>query len=350
MTQPSPTPRPTAPRNLQKHFSHLYVEAGVCDAWLTQRAIEKFPKATIVEIDNYRDMFNRPNQDFQLQKQSKNLILARKRDHLLYPGNDKVQDFGYQNFHYNTLLLNCIYNCAYCYLQGMFQSANLVAFVNEADYFAATQRAIAQRKDKSSPLYLAISYDTDLLGFENVLPYCERWIAFCKTEPDLIIEIRTKSANIAALKKHTPHPGVVLAWTLSPQSVIDAYEQDTPSLEQRLKSLVQAIDAGWRIRLCFDPVLHVMDWQAIYQKFFDAIFARIDPHSIHDVSLGLFRMNSAYFNQLKKNRPDTDLIFQHYHCDHQVLTLPTDKRQAMIAALTAMLTRYFPADKLGVWN
>ena len=335
---------------MQKHFSHIYLEHAVRDEWMTQQALERFPNATVIEIDNYRDVFNRPNQDFQLQKRSKKLILARKRDYLLYPGNDKVQDFGYTNFYYNTLLLNCIYNCAYCYLQGMFQSANLVAFVNAADFKTATQRAIAQRSDKNSPLYLAISYDTDLLAFENILPFCQHWIEFSRQEPELIIEIRTKSANYHALRNYTPHERVVLAWTLSPQCVIDQYEQDTPSLEHRLHSLQQAIRAGWSVRLCFDPVLRIPNWQSIYQTFFDTLFTTIAPENIQDVSLGLFRINSDYFNKLKKNRPDTDLIFQKYDRDQNVLSLPKSAREEMTSALREMLTRYVPIEKLGIWT
>lgn len=336
--------------SFQKHFSHLYIEESVLDEPLTELVLKKFPKATRITLKNYRDVFNRPNQNFQLQKQSKKLILARKRDHLLYPGNDKVQDFGYRNFSYNTLLLNCLYNCAYCYLQGMFQSANMVAFVNESDFFASTRKAIAQRSDKASPLYLAISYDTDLLAFENVIPFCQRWIEFSRQENDLKIEIRTKSANASAIAALTPHPNAIFAWTLSPQCVIDAYEQDTPSLERRLVAIEKTINAGWPIRLCFDPVLRIANWQSIYTDFIETVFKRIHPETIQDVSLGLFRINTDYFSKLKKNRPDTDLIYQHYHRENNVLSLLPEQREEMIAALTDTLCRYFPRTQLGIWT
>ena len=75
--------------------------------------IEKFSKSTIIEINHYKDVFNRPNQDFQIQKSSMKLILAKKTAPFLYPASEMVQEFGSPNVFYNTPILNCLYNCDY---------------------------------------------------------------------------------------------------------------------------------------------------------------------------------------------------------------------------------------------
>ena len=62
--------------------------------------------------------------------------------------------------------------------KGCIRPANIVIFVNLKDYFEATREAIRQRADPSNPLYLAISYDTDLLAFESIVPYSRKWIEF----------------------------------------------------------------------------------------------------------------------------------------------------------------------------
>ena len=43
-----------------------------------------------------------------------------------------------------------------------------------------------------NPVYLCISYETDILAFEEIVPYTSAWIEFARN-PNLIIEIRTKS-------------------------------------------------------------------------------------------------------------------------------------------------------------
>ena len=66
-------------KSLKPNFSHIYLEKGAEEYSLTKLALAKFSKSKIVLIDHYKDFFNRPNQDFQVQKSSMNLILAKKQ-------------------------------------------------------------------------------------------------------------------------------------------------------------------------------------------------------------------------------------------------------------------------------
>ena len=54
-------------KNFQPNFSHIYIEESAKNYPLSKLAIEKFSKSTIIEINHYKDVFNRPNQDFQIQ-------------------------------------------------------------------------------------------------------------------------------------------------------------------------------------------------------------------------------------------------------------------------------------------
>ena len=50
----------------------------------------------------------------------------------------------------------------------MYPSANIVVFVNEDDMKNEVLDAINKRSYKDEPLMLSVSYNTDLLAFENV--------------------------------------------------------------------------------------------------------------------------------------------------------------------------------------
>ena len=45
-------------------------------------------------------------------------------------------------------MLNCIYDCKYCFLQGMFNSANYLVFVNYQDFFFAINEIIKTNINK----------------------------------------------------------------------------------------------------------------------------------------------------------------------------------------------------------
>ncbi len=332
-----------------KRFSHVYLEDGVEQFPLTRNILDRLPSATLITVSDYKSIFARTGQNFQVQKRSPKLILARKKDNWIYKGSRQSQDFGYRNFYYNSLLLNCIYNCDYCYLQGMYPSGNLVVFVNEDDFFTATKKAIKSRPFPDEPLYLCISYDTDLLAYENIVPYCSRFIEFTREHQELLIEIRTKSANWRALAEVCPCDRVILAWTLSPQSVVKKYEKLTPSLEQRLRVIKQCLERGWPVRLCFDPVLKIDRWESIYKKLFQQVFNALPAGSIRDVSLGVFRMNADFFKRIKKQRSDSDILYYPFETKSSLVSYPLEERTNMLNSLEKELTKYLPKEKIETW-
>jgi len=331
-------------------YSHVYIEKEALEEEMTKDILQKLPKAKVVEIENYKQVFNRPAQDYHLQKQSPKLILAVKKDNFLYDGSAFVQNHQNPNFYYNALSLNCVYDCAYCYLQGMYNSANQVLFVNLEEYFRCTDAAIENRKDPSQPLYLCISYDTDLLGFESIAPYSRKWIEYAAEKPDLLIELRTKSANFAAIQDLPANPSTILAWSLSPEVVAQKYELKTPPLRARVKALKKAMEAGWKVRICIDPILPVADWKMVYQEFLDSISECLSHDNLFDIHLGVFRMNSGYFQNIRKRRPSQDLFYRNWEHKDGSVTHAEGERKALTDYVSELLKGHVTAEKIQVWE
>ena len=199
------------------------MERGVKDHPRTKRILARFPQAQVVWIDHYKDVFCRRGQDYLRQHRAQSLILAAKQGTLIYPGVPVCQNFGNSYFYYTSCVMNCIYDCEYCYLKGMYPSAHLVIFVNLEDIFAEVKKIIAQHE-----MYLCVSYDTDLLALEEITGYAGEWVRFvkeCEKEEQeggngLRIELRTKCANHSFFKNAEPSSHVVYAFTMSPQEVI----------------------------------------------------------------------------------------------------------------------------------
>ena len=147
------------------------------------------PKEPIF-IEHYKDLFNRSHQNFAKQKKAPALILAKKTGTLIYKGAPVCQSFGNEHFYYTSCMMNCIYHCDYCYLQGMYPSGHVVVFVNLEDYFNELQLLLQQHS-----IYLCISYDTDLLALESRFGFVKQWLLFASKYNNLSLEIRTKSGN-----------------------------------------------------------------------------------------------------------------------------------------------------------
>ncbi|SHM56077.1 spore photoproduct lyase [Caldanaerovirga acetigignens] len=326
-----------------RSFSHIYVEEGVEESPLTKEILKKFPKAVKVRIKHYKDVFCRPRQNFFVQESSRKLIIAAKKGELLYQGPDICHSFGNENFYYASPALNCVYSCDYCYLKGMYASANLVIFVNVEDFFKEIEDLI-----RRNPIYLSISYDTDLLALERIAPLCTRWIEFARGKEDLKLEIRTKSANYSAISYLAPACNVILAWTLSPDEAIKKYEKNAPPLELRLKNVKKAIGDGWNVRLCFDPVLYFEDWEAAYENLISRTFSVIPADKIKDASIGVFRIPRDYLKRMRRNFPPSEIIHYPYTAREGVYTYDEKIKRELTEKVWSLLIKHVPEDKIFV--
>ncbi len=330
-------------------FSHIYVEKEVADHARTRAILAKFPQAQVIEIGHYKDVFCRSRQNYMLQHKAQSLILAAKHGRLVYEGAPVCQSFGNENFYYTSCMMNCIYNCEYCYLKGMYPSGNVVVFVNLEDIFAELQGMLSEH-----PVYLCVSYDTDLLAFEQITGYAAEWVKFaakCGREGyDLKIELRTKCASPAFWERNPATKNIVAAFTMSPEEVIASYEHGTSSLAQRIEAAYAAAEAGFPVRLCFDPMIYIPGWEEKYDAMLAQIFEKIDSGSIMDVSVGTFRVSQDYLKKMRKNEPDSAVVQFPYENDGGVYHYPERLTGRMEEHLVSALTAWIPRDKIFLWR
>lgn len=317
----------------------VYIEKSVAEHKVTKQILEKLQNPGCIYIDNYKDILNQNAASWRLQKQVQKIILAERKDNFYYKGSEVTPAFGYENFYYNTLAINCVYDCDYCYLQGMFTTPHLVLFVNNNDYLQATSALI---KKLQQPLYMALSYDTDLLAIENIYPYCAEWVNYVAAEKNITIEIRTKSVNVNALMKLIPNERVILAWTLSPQEVINFHEPLTPPENSRIKAIAKALQHGWRVRICIDPILHIPNWKAAYDALIKNLNEHVSMQQIDSFSLGVFRMNTDFLKRIKQQRNDTAVLLSNFEKQEDIATYNAKIKEDMLTFIQQQILAYAP--------
>ncbi len=325
-------------------FSAIYIEDAARDYPVTRAVLEKFPGLPRIPVRRYRDVFNRPRQNLLWQKDHRALILAVKEPPFLYPGPEVCQDFGADKFFYTSFLLGCPFRCDYCYLQGMYPSSYVTAFVNLEDFKGAIDDELARAPREN--LYLALSYDTDLIAFDPVFPYLEELYPFFAAKKNLTAELRTKSANTAFFARYPASGPLVAAFSLAPDEVIRRTEKFTPSLDARLRTIRAAQDAGYSVRLCFDPVFVGAEYDALYEPFFETVFSRIDPEKVSAVSHGFFRMNRTFFRRIRKERPDSPLYLTDFPKSEDIVTYDEQLAGAVRERHLAVLSRYIPKERI----
>lgn len=331
-----------------KKYSHIYVEKNVTDMPLVKELLRKKSEARVIEIEHFKDVFNRAHQSFAVQKRSQAMILAKKQDNLIYKGAPVCQSFGNEHFYYTSMIMNCPFDCDYCYLQGMYPCGHMTVFVNIEDYFAEVERLLAEH-----PVYLCVSYDTDMLAMESSFGFGKSWCEFSLKHNDLTVEIRTKS-NAAAFFKAVSDmkipDNVILAWTLSPDKIVQGFEKGTASLEARLQAMKEAGRLGFKIRACFDPAIWINDFEKVYGELIDRVFGEIAADDMYDVSIGTFRISRDYLKLMRANRPDSQIVHKPYVLEEGVAGYGCERRGEMMSFLRDRLLQYISEDRIFSWE
>ncbi len=305
----------------------IYVEEAVKEHPRTLSVISRYPKARIIHCERYGEIFNRAQQNFRLQKQQPALILAHKAGNRVLPAPADYGIGGTDNFYFSHLL-NCLYDCRYCFIQGMYRSANYVLFVNYEDFFdeiAQTQQSLA------GPGWYFSGYDCDSLALEPVTGFVAEALDWFAKHPSANLELRSKSTQVRSLLNREPLANVVVASSLSPDPVAQSLEHQAPSLDKRLAALKKVADAGWLIGLRFDPLIWCDDYQKVYTAFFDKVFSSLPAHSIHSVSTGSFRLPPEFHQKLTKLYPAEALLAGPLERGDRWVGFPADREQRLLA-------------------
>ena len=283
----------------------IYIEEEIIDHPITKRIIKNLPRAQKIEIRRYQELFNKRHQNFRLQKKNPVLILAKKHDNFVLPVPAGFGMDAQKNFYFSHMY-NCLYDCKYCFLQGMYSSAHYVLFVNYEDFFKSISDTVDKNPNCSMTFFSG--YDCDSLAFEKVSGFAKHSLDFFSKIPAVELELRTKSIVTSALIERDPIKNCIVAFSLSPQKISDILDKKAPSVARRNSALKQLAKEGWSIGLRFDPLIYCSGWEDLYSELIADIMDDLDPSSVHSVSHGPLRFPKEMHKKIVKLNPDDRLF------------------------------------------
>ena len=323
-------------------FSHIYVEKKILNNKNTLEILSKFKDVKIIEIENYKEVFSSNNQDFHLQKLGQKLILASNKANMIYEGAVVCESFENDNFYYTSSIINCVYDCEYCYLQGVYSSGNIVIFVDIEKVF----EEVEELYNKLKTLYLCVSYDTDLLAIESICGFSEKWYHFIEDKKDLKIELRTKSGNIDKFLNLKPLDNFIIAFTLSPENIALKNEKYTASFKNRVKAIKELQEKGWKVRICIDPLIYSDNFEKNYSQMIEYLFNEIDREKVTDVSIGVFRISKEYLKKMRNQKQNSEILYYPFECIDGVYTYSDKTKSYMINFIKEQFLKYIDEKKI----
>ena len=328
-----------------EHFSHIYVEEDILNYPMTKRILDQFPHAQVIPVRQYHDVFSRPKQNYSVQKHARNLILARRHGTLLYEGAPVCHSFGHEHFYYTSPALNCLSDCEYCWLKGMYSTANTVIFINSpSDYLDAAVRI--SEGFGEAPVFVSFSYETDLFPLEPLTGFLKNLSLVLPLGEMVTAEVRTKCAAPDIIRSLSTCDNLVLAFTVSPQEMIDRYEHGTSPLAQRLGAASTAMECGFPVRLCFDPMILFPGWRDAYAGMLETVRNAVDLSAVRDFSIGSYRQSDQYQKRMRSRFPDSAVAQYPYEVRNGYCMYPKPLREELENGFRDMLGKYVDADRI----
>lgn len=320
----------------------IYIEEGVRQHPRTVSICQRFPKARKVYCQCYSEVFNLKSQNFRLQKLKPALILAEKYKNFVLeapPG----YGIGANNNYYFSHMLNCLYDCRYCFLQGMLRSANYLLFVNYED-FQDQIREISQ-STLNQAVHFFSGYDCDSLAMEPVTNFAEEFLPTFEQIPNIWLELRTKSTQVRSLLNRPPVARCIVAFSFTPEPIAEAVEDKTPTVQRRIAAMIKLQERGWQIGLRFDPLIYQPEYKQQYQTLFMQIFAHLNIELLHSVSVGVFRLPKKFFKKIQQLYPEEKLFAGPMATQPRMVSYQQELEQDMLQIVSKMVLEYIPEHK-----
>ncbi len=193
-------------------------------------------------------------------------------------------------------VMNCGFDCSYCSIQTFYHT-------REIKFHTDLRQKLSIISDSLSPdqrYHIGTGQSSDSLMWGNHQGMMEHLFDFAETNPNVILELKSKSDNIDYLRGHRIPPNVVTTWSLNPEVIIDKEEHLAASLKRRLAAAEAVSSAGGLVGFHFHPMVMYKGWQEGYSYIFSELLKRFNADDVCMVSMGTLTFIKPVMRELKR--------------------------------------------------
>lgn len=290
-------------------FEKIFIEEHLENHPKVLEIKNRFKNSELKFIKKVEDVFGRVKKPYLQKRTNLNLFIGEKKGQLVKPAPPAYGLSGEPHYYF-VHAYNCIYECNYCYLQGYFQSPDIVIFLNHHEIGMEIKK-LADEHDKVRPgekIWFHAGEYSDSLALTHLTGELPHYFDLFKNLPNAYLELRTKSVNIKELIKLAPSENIVVSFSLAPLHRTQSNDLKTPGLKARLEAIRELNELGHPIGIHFDPIIYDDKLETSYLELIDSLLLVIPPEKIRYISIGVVRFTKNVYHQVMKNYPDSDFL------------------------------------------
>lgn len=194
---------------------------------------------------------------------------------------------------------SCGFDCSYCSIQSFYNQNKVVFDKNFKDKLKNL------KLDKDKIYHIGTGQSSDSLMWGNREGVLEALFEFARANPNVILELKSKSDNISFLLENEIPKNVITTWSLNTPTIIEKEEHLTASLEQRLNAAKAIMKKGRLIGFHFHPIIAYDGYLEEYGKIYKRLLEEFDPKFVALVSMGTLTFIKSVLKRLHQRELKT---------------------------------------------
>ena len=320
-------------------FNKIFIEHEIKNSPEAIRVISKLPassKNKIIYIEKFDEIFGKVKKPYLQKRDNLNLFIAQKKGQLVKEAPD-AYGLGSEKHFYFINSYNCIYECEYCYLQGFFNSPDIVLFLNWDDI----NQSILETAQNNENCWFHAGEFSDSLALSHLTGELNNYYELFKKIPHAKLELRTKSVNIREVSEFSPLENIIYSFSLSSREACKEIDLKTPGLKHRITAISKLQKMGHQVAIHLDPIVWTPTWGKDYEHLCQSLANEIDLKNVAYISIGVVRFTEDVYSQFQRNYPNSTIHRGELKrsFDNKI-RYPKSLRKKMLTNLTEMLTHH----------
>lgn len=197
---------------------------------------------------------------------------------------------------------NCGYGCSYCSIQSFFDGKQISFDKNFA------QKLKALKLDPDKTYHIGTGQSSDSLMWGNSHGVLDAVIEFAQDNPNVLLELKTKSANVSHLLRSDAPKNILCTWSLNTPTIIQHEEHGTATLEKRLAAARKMADAGFVVGFHFHPIIHYDQWVQDYPAVVEQLDRMFSADEVALVSMGTLTFIKSVMREIRNKALPSQIL------------------------------------------
>lgn len=199
-------------------------------------------------------------------------------------------------------VMNCGFECTYCSIQSFYHGEEIIFQGN----FKEKLQHIELDPNRLYHIGTGQSSDSLLWGNKNnVLADLFEWAG---KHPNVILELKTKSANTHYLLENPVPSNVICTWSLNAETIVRNEELRTAPLKARLSAARKVADKGILVGFHLHPIVAFQGWKQEYPELVQQLLENFRPEEVALVSLGTLTFIKPVIKQLRQRKMKSKIL------------------------------------------